>query len=94
VKGSSNSWPSTFPTVTIDSVVAWSPPTRLGRSSSLARSEPEGGFDVPVPPILFDEEAGDPPVVRDFATDTDEILRQIRIDDEEIDRLRLSGCIA
>jgi crotonobetainyl-CoA:carnitine CoA-transferase CaiB-like acyl-CoA transferase len=28
---------------------------------------PDGGLKVPVPPILFDEEAGDPPPAPDFA---------------------------
>jgi len=55
---------------------------------------PGGGLKVPVPPILFDEEAGDPPPAPDFAADTDEILRQIGISDDEIAQLRSSGSVA
>ena len=55
---------------------------------------PGGGLKVPVPPILFDEEAGDPPTGSGLCADTDEILRQIGISDDEIAQLRSSGSVA
>jgi crotonobetainyl-CoA:carnitine CoA-transferase CaiB-like acyl-CoA transferase len=53
-----------------------------------------GGLTVPVPPILFDEEAGDPPPAPDFAAHTDEILQQLGYTDVEIAALRTAGAVA
>ncbi|HEY2333320.1 MAG TPA: CoA transferase, partial [Acidimicrobiales bacterium] len=53
-----------------------------------------GTVRLPVPPILFDEEGGDPPLAPDFAQHTDEVLGEIGIGREEIDRLRQAGVIA
>jgi crotonobetainyl-CoA:carnitine CoA-transferase CaiB-like acyl-CoA transferase len=55
---------------------------------------PDGGLKIPVPPILFDEEAGDPPVAPDFGQHTDEVLGEIGCSAEEIARLRASGVVA
>ena len=55
---------------------------------------PTGTLRLPVPPILFDEEAGDPPLAPDFAQHTDEVLREVGIADDEIARLRETGAIA
>jgi crotonobetainyl-CoA:carnitine CoA-transferase CaiB-like acyl-CoA transferase len=55
---------------------------------------PDGGLKVPVPPILFDEEAGDPPPAPDFAAHTDEVLRALGHSDEDIAARRASGAIA
>ena len=55
---------------------------------------PDGGLKLPVPPILFDEEAGDPPPAPDFGADTAEVLRSIGVDDTELERLRASGVVA
>jgi crotonobetainyl-CoA:carnitine CoA-transferase CaiB-like acyl-CoA transferase len=55
---------------------------------------PDGGLTVPSPPILFDEEAGDPPAAPDFAAHTDEILGELGMDTDEISRLRSVGAIA
>ncbi len=55
---------------------------------------PGGGLDVPVPPIQFDEEAGDPPRAPDFAEHTDQILGELGCDADEIRRYREAGTIA
>lgn len=55
---------------------------------------PDGGLKVPVPPILFDEEAGDPPRAPDFAEHTDEILGELGCSAEEIGRYRQAGAVA
>ena len=49
---------------------------------------PDGGLKVPAPPILFDEDPGDPRAP-DFAEHTDEILRELGCSDDDISRLRL-----
>jgi crotonobetainyl-CoA:carnitine CoA-transferase CaiB-like acyl-CoA transferase len=54
----------------------------------------DGGLKIPVPPILFDEEAGDPPPAPDFAAHTDEVLRDLGYTDDDLDGLRASGVIA
>ncbi|HEX5588152.1 MAG TPA: CoA transferase [Acidimicrobiia bacterium] len=54
---------------------------------------PDGGLKVPVPPILFDEEAGDPPPAPDFAAHTDEVLRALGHSDDDIAARRASGAI-
>lgn len=55
---------------------------------------PDGGLDLPVPPILFDEEAGDPPRAPDFAEHTDAVLAELGCSTAEIDRLRTAGVVA
>ncbi len=55
---------------------------------------PDGGLKVPAPPILFDEDPGDPPRAPDFAEHTDEILRELGCSDDDISRLRDSGAVA
>jgi crotonobetainyl-CoA:carnitine CoA-transferase CaiB-like acyl-CoA transferase len=55
---------------------------------------PDGGLKVPVPPILFDEEAGDPPRAPDFAEHTDAILAELGYGAEEIAKYRQSGAVA
>jgi crotonobetainyl-CoA:carnitine CoA-transferase CaiB-like acyl-CoA transferase len=55
---------------------------------------PGGGLKVPVPPILFDEEAGDPPPAPDFGAHTDEVLSALGISDDEVARLRAAGTVA
>ncbi len=55
---------------------------------------PDGGLKIPVPPILFDEEAGDVPRAPDFAEHTDEILRDLGLGAQDIARYRESGAVA
>lgn len=55
---------------------------------------PGGGLKVPAPPILFDEEAGDPPRAPDFAEHTDAILAELGYGAEEIAKYRQSGAVA
>lgn len=55
---------------------------------------PDGGLKVPVPPILFDEEAGDPPRAPDFAEHTAEILAGLGYRGEDIARMRTTGVVA
>lgn len=55
---------------------------------------PDGGLTMPVPPIQFDEEAGDPPRAPDFAEHTDQILAELGCDAQQIQRYRETGTIA
>jgi crotonobetainyl-CoA:carnitine CoA-transferase CaiB-like acyl-CoA transferase len=55
---------------------------------------PDGGLKLPVPPILFDEEAGDPAPAPDFGANTVDVLHSIGVDDSELERLRSIGVIA
>lgn len=52
-----------------------------------------GGLSVPVPPILFNEEAGDPPRAPDFAEHTDQILVELGCDPADIEHYRRIGVV-
>jgi crotonobetainyl-CoA:carnitine CoA-transferase CaiB-like acyl-CoA transferase len=54
---------------------------------------PGGGVKLPIPPILFDEEGGDPPVAPDFAQHTDQVLTGLGCSTEDIARLRAGGVV-
>jgi crotonobetainyl-CoA:carnitine CoA-transferase CaiB-like acyl-CoA transferase len=54
---------------------------------------PGGGLAMPIPAIQFDDEGGDPARAPDFAEHTDEILRELGCDAEEIGRYRESGAV-
>jgi crotonobetainyl-CoA:carnitine CoA-transferase CaiB-like acyl-CoA transferase len=54
---------------------------------------PAGPMRLPVPPVLFDEEAGDVPPAPDFGQHTDEVLTEIGVSAEELARLRSTGVI-
>jgi crotonobetainyl-CoA:carnitine CoA-transferase CaiB-like acyl-CoA transferase len=54
---------------------------------------PGGGVKLPIPPILFDEEGGDPPVAPDFAQHTDQVLSGLGCSREEIAQLRDDGVV-
>jgi crotonobetainyl-CoA:carnitine CoA-transferase CaiB-like acyl-CoA transferase len=60
----------------------------------LRRVDAPSGYVLPVPPVLFDEEGGDPPRAPDFAEHTDEILAALGVDDAERERLREAGVVA
>ncbi len=54
---------------------------------------PGGGLNLPIPPILFDGEGGDPPRAPDYGEHTEEILGEIGCDPAEIERYRGSGVV-
>ncbi len=54
---------------------------------------PGGGVKLPVPPVLFDEDGGEPPKAPDFAEHTDDILRELGRSDEDIKELRASRVV-
>ena len=56
-------------------------------------SYPTGPVRLPVPPVLFDEEAGDPPVAPDFSQHTEAVLGELGLDAAEIARLRADGIV-
>jgi len=53
-----------------------------------------GSISVPVPPIQFDGEAGDPPRAPDFAEHTDQILTELGYSREDIHDYRQRGTVA
>lgn len=55
---------------------------------------PGGGFRLPIPALLFDEEGGVPPPAPDFAEHTDAILAEIGCGTGEIADLRARGVVA
>jgi crotonobetainyl-CoA:carnitine CoA-transferase CaiB-like acyl-CoA transferase len=55
---------------------------------------PGGGLNLPAPPIMFDEEAGNPDPAPDFGQHTEEILIEMGCSTDEITRLRASGVVA
>lgn len=56
-------------------------------------SYPTGPLTVPVPPILFNGDAGDPPPAPDFLAHTEEVLATVGVDGDELDRLRAAGAV-
>jgi crotonobetainyl-CoA:carnitine CoA-transferase CaiB-like acyl-CoA transferase len=49
--------------------------------------DPDGPLRLPIPPILFDDEGGDPPLAPHFAQHTDEVLRELGLSPDKIDGL-------
>jgi crotonobetainyl-CoA:carnitine CoA-transferase CaiB-like acyl-CoA transferase len=56
--------------------------------------DPDGPLRVPIPPILFDEEGGDPPLAPRFAQHTDEVLQELGLSSAQIADLRARQVIA
>jgi crotonobetainyl-CoA:carnitine CoA-transferase CaiB-like acyl-CoA transferase len=54
----------------------------------------KGATALPVPPVLFDEEAGDIKRAPDYCEHTDEVLKEAGFSAEEISRYRGAGVIA
>jgi crotonobetainyl-CoA:carnitine CoA-transferase CaiB-like acyl-CoA transferase len=54
----------------------------------------DGDVRLPIPPILFDGEGGDPPLAPRFAQHTDDVLQELGFSQDKIDDLRASGTIA
>lgn len=55
---------------------------------------PNGPIALPVPPVLFDEEAGDIARAPDYCEHTDEVLTEIGFNPSEIAKYRSAGVIA
>jgi crotonobetainyl-CoA:carnitine CoA-transferase CaiB-like acyl-CoA transferase len=55
--------------------------------------DPDGQLRVPIPPILFDEEGGEPPPAPRFAQHTDEVLQELGLSSAQIADLRAGGVI-
>jgi crotonobetainyl-CoA:carnitine CoA-transferase CaiB-like acyl-CoA transferase len=53
-----------------------------------------GPVRIPVPPVLFDQEGGDPPPAPDFGQHTDEVLSELGLSAARIAALRSSGIVA
>jgi crotonobetainyl-CoA:carnitine CoA-transferase CaiB-like acyl-CoA transferase len=56
--------------------------------------DPDGVVRLPIPPVLFDGEGGDPPVAPRVGEHTDEILEEVGLSAERISVLRSAGTIA
>jgi crotonobetainyl-CoA:carnitine CoA-transferase CaiB-like acyl-CoA transferase len=54
---------------------------------------PNGPMALPVPPVLFDEEAGDVHRAPDYCEHTDEILEEAGYSSEDIVRYRMAGVV-
>jgi len=54
---------------------------------------PDGGFKLPIPAILFDEDGGEPSPAPDFAEHTDAILSEIGLGPAEIAQMKAQGTI-
>ena len=54
---------------------------------------PTGSVRLPIPPILFDEEGGDPPPAPDFGEHTDEVLGELGYSADDIASMRDAGVI-
>ena len=55
---------------------------------------PQSTIRLPVPPVLFDEEGGDPPLAPDFGQHTDEVLAELGYDTAAVARLHETGVVA
>jgi crotonobetainyl-CoA:carnitine CoA-transferase CaiB-like acyl-CoA transferase len=54
----------------------------------------DGEVRLPIPPILFDEEGGDPPLAPRFAQHTDDVLQELGFSQDKINDLRAAGTVA
>jgi crotonobetainyl-CoA:carnitine CoA-transferase CaiB-like acyl-CoA transferase len=54
----------------------------------------DGSVRIPVPPVLFDEDGGDPPPAPRFAQHTDQVLSELGLSAERIASLRAAGTIS
>jgi len=83
---------------------AWSPvqtpeeiyedPQTLANGFLRHVDDPSGGLHVPIPPVLFDEEGGDPPPAPEFGAHTEEVLTGLGFTAADLERLRAAGVIA
>jgi crotonobetainyl-CoA:carnitine CoA-transferase CaiB-like acyl-CoA transferase len=69
-------------------------PQTLANGFIRAAEYETGAIRLPSPPIMFDEDTGVPPPAPALGEHTDEILRELGLDDAEIERLRADGVVA
>lgn len=69
-------------------------PQTLANGFIRPASYPSGPIGLPAPPVLFDEDPGEPPLAPGFGEHTDGILAELGLDAPAIARLRANGVVA
>jgi crotonobetainyl-CoA:carnitine CoA-transferase CaiB-like acyl-CoA transferase len=57
-------------------------------------SYPGGPVRLPIPPVMFDQEGGDPAAAPDFGQHTDQILKELGFTEQNVSALRDAGVVA
>jgi crotonobetainyl-CoA:carnitine CoA-transferase CaiB-like acyl-CoA transferase len=82
---------------------AWSPvqtprelyddPQTLANGFLRTVEYPTGPLKIPVPPVLFNEQAGDPPPAPDYGAHTNDVLRELGYEEQRITQLHAQGTV-